>query len=147
MLKTTKMLGKIGGKANHLFKNTPGKLIYYMFTLFSSFLKKCDCKEHKLPKIQKIGENLFLDALLRCKTCFSLKWFYESRRWHTSKTLKSVKVSKKCKKLGKNVTFTVFTPNRRTQILYFFNYYVFGCFSQSIWVIFEDVVFSSNEGK
>ena len=67
------MFEKIGGKANHLFKNTPGKLIYYMFTLFSSFLKKCDCKEHKPPKIQKIDENLFLDALLRCKTCFSLK--------------------------------------------------------------------------
>ena len=69
------MLEKIGGKANHFFKNTPGKLIYYMFTLFSIFLK-CDYKEHKPPRILKIIENLFLDALLRCKTCFSLKRFY-----------------------------------------------------------------------
>ena len=83
------MFEKIGGKANHLFKNTPGKLIYYMFTLFSIFLKKCDCKEHKPPKIQKIGENLFLDALLRCKTCFSLKQFYGiTKVTHTKNFLK-----------------------------------------------------------
>ena len=69
------MLGKIGGKANHLFRNTPGKLIYYIHVIFQ-FFKKCDYKEHKPPRILEIRENLFLDALLRCKTCFSLKRVY-----------------------------------------------------------------------
>ena len=64
------MFEKIGGKANHLFKNTPGKLIYYMFTLFSSFLKKCDCKEHKPPKIQKIGKICFWMPYLGVKHVF-----------------------------------------------------------------------------
>ena len=132
MLKTTKMLEKIGGKANHLFKNTPGKLIYYMFTLFSSFFKKCDYKEHKPPRVLEIRENLFLDALLRCKTCFSLKRFYGITKVTHSKNFKKCKNFKKMQKTGKTVTFTVFTPNSRIKILYFFNYSVFGRFCQSI---------------
>ena len=125
------MFEKIGGKANHLFKNTPGKLIYYMFTLFFSFLKKCDCKEHKPPKIQKTGGNLFLDALLRCKTCFSLKLFYDITKVTHIKNFKNCKKSKKVQKLEKkNVTFTVFTPNRRTQILHFFQL-------QCFWMLFS----------
>ena len=66
-------MNNLGEKVNHLFKKAPEKLIYYMSPLFFNFFKKCDCKEHKPPKILKIGGNLFLDALLRCKTCFSLK--------------------------------------------------------------------------
>ena len=64
------MLEKIGGKANHFFKNTPGKLIYYMFTLFSSFFKKCDYKEHKPPRVLEIRENLFLVPYLGVKHVF-----------------------------------------------------------------------------
>ena len=111
------------------------------------FLKKCDYKEHKPPRILEIRENLFLDALLRCKTCFSLKRFYGITKVAHTKNFKKCKIFKKMQKTGKNVTFAVFTPNSRINILYFFNYSVFGRFCQSIWVIFEGAVFSSYERK
>ena len=131
MIKTIKMLEKIGGKANHFFKNTPGKLMYYMFTLFSSLFKKCDYKEHKPPRVLEIRENLILDALLRCKTCFSFKRFYGITKVAHTKNFKKCKNFKKMQKTGKNVTITVFTPNSRIKILYFFSYSFFGRFCQS----------------
>ena len=50
------MIEKIGGIANHLFKNTPGKLIYYMFTLFSSFLKSVITRNTSLQEYWKSGK-------------------------------------------------------------------------------------------
>ena len=52
-------MNNLGKKVNHLFKKAPEKLIYSMSPLFSNFLKKCDCKEHKPPKILKIGKICF----------------------------------------------------------------------------------------